>query len=587
MQPKILIPFFIAAYAVSFAGRAFALPVPNAVANANCNVLALEPTIATNCGPFGITTTHQLKAHGQLEKREDAPVRGTSPDISINIAAPESPITDISAEAADKPSFLKSVAQGLSKFFKAVKNWFKSGDKAEAFKNLGRKFSNWFKQVKARITGISNKPVETETEEATVISSPQIGDSVVEVEGSAPTAEGQEDIAAIAEQNARLAAERSAAERKIKKLHSESDDLFDSDENQAGNGNGYDMLANRDHDRLRKLGSGYRSPITSESGPPRGNVGTFSNKAAQVMTNLETLQKAGWVKDHVPAKWDEGVRPDPNALTPTEALFLEQGLDPTKLSRKDRRNYQILLEWYKDQKKVHDVTHPQHHELYDKSPPPPPQKWLWGTDVYYAQQDDPHPIPRLIEGNKEISALEKLGSYFTYGFLSNDPNRPKFWYNNLPGMSRDNEVEQWISENIPASWIDKHFPLSDGPRTKQYFSDALTAQQKNEMVDQLNEATKAAAERRNKNLAKTVHGDALEWSNLQAMSKGDSQYHNYLNFPTAEQVYNDRELLERLREETYERERKLGKLKMAKKMHKEDEERLGGRLREEGVVVVE
>ena len=539
---------------------------------------------------------HQFKVHDFLSKRalsdSGASFDGTEPSY---MTAPNSPIVtsvpgtpDVSGthsglfdptapgEVQDKPALLKSVALGIKKFFSAIKTWLRSGSKAETFKNFGRKFTSWLRDMKARIRQSKDDLID---------------ESGAEIDGSASVAESQlqvvpykpkskEEIEALTNENIRITMERAEAERRIQELESEYSGLFDSDEAQAGNGNAYDALLNA-----------HRTGDEEDNAPPRGDIGSFSADAKRRLYNLWTHEQAGWLHDEVPATWDDGARSDPSYISPTDALFIEQGLDPTKLSTQDRRNYQVILEWYKDQNAVQDVTHPKHHELYDTTRHPYPETNLWGTDVYYEQVSNPAPIPSLREkmNDPALPFSKKLSAYGQFGLIGNDPNRPKFWYHDwIPTMSRDNELEDWIDSNIPISWINKHFPLPDGPRTTQYFNNALPTATKQEMANTLNQQHKDAAVRGNNRLVELLHDDGMQEATWDAIRNGKSAAKASLDFPKLEDMKAKLgpEDLNKMRQQVYSKDLLYKKLVQAKKAHDADTEKLHGRLREEGVVVI-
>ena len=571
--------------------------------------------------------------------------------------------------AEEKPTLLKSIAQGLARIFQAVRSWLKSDNKTEKFKELGR---SWVRAMKEHISKIksslkpSAKPTESLEQAKERLSQVQLDQlpNLVPTEGmitpneqnsvqlaatedqgrpiplnidALSTAQDDSDLETVqnltpqapvhgveerpsAEQNndngspitiiepkvpdprkkqeidderrakkqMAIATWQGAAEDVAKQLDSEYDGLFDSDEAQQENNNGLDFMVNRDYEKLQAAGSGYASPINSESGPPRGLTHDLPTQYANERQKL--LDKG--VRNWLFSNWDSGERRDPNEISATDAILIEQGVDPTKLSYRDRRNYAIILEWYKMTKSNRDVTHPQHHELYYADPHPPPDKdgyrMIWGSDAYWSQKDDPSPIPGMREKNKEMGILEKLVSWLQFGVYSNDPNRPPMWYHNaFPGLRSSGELEDWIDKHVPDHFIRKHFPTPDGRRTKQYVKDALTDAERLKLADKFNEYFRDAAHRRNMIRAKILRDFAVKEATDEAFRKGENQMKASVEYPSVEKIASDKELFNKLKNKFFTDEIKYDWLTAWKRLHDHEVERLHSRLKNSGAHVVE
>ena len=578
--------------------------------------------------------------HGVLVKRD-------TPAYPVTFAY-NSPTSNVPEE---KPALFKTIAQGLSRFFRVVKNWFKSDNKKETFKELGRRFSSWCRGMKERILQIrssinpsveSAENLDQAKERLSQVQLDQLP-SLLSTEGTITpseqqdqgTVQGDRDLETVQnlisqapvrdgrpppEQNndnnspitsiepkvldsrkkqeidderrkkkqMAITAWKGAAEDVAKHLDSEYDGLFDSDEAQQENNNGLDFMVDKDYERLQAAGSGYASPINSESGPPRGLA---HYTPPRIKNSRQKLLDKG-IRNWLIPNWDSGERADPNELSATDAVLIEQGVDPTKLSARDRRNYAIILEWYKMTKSNRDVTHPQHHELYYADPHPPPDKdgyrMIWGTDAYWSQKDDPAPIPGLREKNKEMGFLEKLVSWIQFGLYSNDPNRPPMWYHNVfPGLRSTSELEDWIESHIPEHFIKKNFPAPDGRRTKQYVKDGLTDADRLKFTNILNENYREMARHRNIERAKILRNMAVQEVTNEAYLKGENQMKASQEYPSVETIASDKELFNKLKNKFFSNEIKYDMLTSWKRLHDHEVERLNSRLQNSGVHVVE
>jgi len=383
--------------------------------------------------------------------------------------------------------------------------------------------------------------------------------------------------------------EQDAAERLAANLDSEYEGSFDDDEAQGALRPAMGSLVDVDYERLRKLPSGYRSPFNSEyeSGPPRGRIGTFSKKADKELRELE----AEGYKDYPVPHFDEGVRKNPNHLDPMDNLFLEQGLDPLKVDPRDRRNYAIILEWYKQTRAPQDRGHPNHRELYEADPNPPPdengRRYLWGTDTYAEQSSRPAPVPYIRDKMKKAGTLEKIGQMLTFGLISNDPNRPHFWFHDwLPGFGRRNEIEDWINLNIPANWIQGNFPTEVGPVSRKKY-EGLTPLERKARLTAYNNRYKDAADRKNKKNANILHRMGQADACAQALRAGKSQAAASLAFPCAEEILKNRTLWDQLKARLFNRQARHNLLKQARNMRNIDREDLHMRLEADGVLVVD
>jgi len=404
-----------------------------------------------------------------------------------------------------------------------------------------------------------------------------------------PPYQSMAEVELVAQEAIRKGREQNAAERLAASLDSEYEGSFDDDEAQNALRPGMGGLVDADYERLRKLPSGYRSPFSSEyeSGPPRGRIGAFSKKADK---ELRELQAEGY-QDYPMPHFDEGVRKHPSHLNPMDNLFLEQGLDPLKVDPRDRRNYAIILEWYKQTKAPQDRKHPNHRELYEADPNPPPdehgRRYLWGTDTYIEQSSRPAPVPYIREKMKEAGTLEKIGKMTTFGLISNDPNRPHFWFHNLlPGFDRRTEIEDWIDLNIPATWIQNNFPTEVGPVSRRKY-EGLSPLERKARLAAYNNRYKDAANRKNKQNAHILHQMGQSDACVQAVRAGKSQADAALNFPCEEEIMNNRGLWDTLKARLFTKQARHNLLKQAKNMHNIDREDLHMRLEADGVLVVD
>ncbi|KAF8420401.1 hypothetical protein EV426DRAFT_612216 [Tirmania nivea] len=404
-----------------------------------------------------------------------------------------------------------------------------------------------------------------------------------------PPYKSMAEVELVTQEAIRKAREQNAAERLAANLDSEYEGSFDDDEAQDALRPGMGSLVDADYERLRKLPSGYRSPFNSEyeSGPPRGRIGTFSKKADK---ELRELQAEGY-EDYPMPHFDEGVRKNPSYLDPMDSLFLEQGLDPLKIDPKDRRNYAIILEWYKQTKAPQDRKHPNHRELYEADHNPPPdehgRRYLWGTDTYMEQSSRPAPVPYIREKMKEAGNLEKIGEMGTFGLFSNDPNRPHFWFHDwLPGFDRKNEIEDWIELNIPATWIQNNFPTEVGPVSRRKYEGLSPLERKARLIA-YNNGYKDAANRKNKKNAHILHKMGQADACAQAVRVGGSQAAAGMDFPCEEEILKNRTLWDSLKARLFTKQERHNLLKQAKNMHNIDREDLHMRLEADGVLVVD
>ena len=387
----------------------------------------------------------------------------------------------------------------------------------------------------------------------------------------------------------RKSREQNEAEMLAANLDYEYEGSFDDDEAQDALRPGMGSLVDADYERLRKLPSGYRSPFNSEyeSGPPRGRIGTFSKKADKELRELE----AEGYQDYPMPHFDEGVRKNPNHLDPMDNLFLEQGLDPLKVDPRDRRNYAIILEWYKQTKAPQDRKHPQHRELYEANPNPPPdehgRRYLWGTDTYREQRAHPAPVPYIREKMKEAGTLEKIGKMTTFGLISNDPNRPLYWFHNLlPGFDRRTEIEDWIELNIPATWIESNFPTEVGIVSRKKY-EGLTPLERKARLVAYNNRYKDAANRKNQKNAHVLHRMGQDDACAQALRAGKSQADAGREFPCEEEILKNRALWDKLKARLFTKQARYNLLKQALNMHNVDREDLHMRLEADEVKVID
>lgn len=393
-----------------------------------------------------------------------------------------------------------------------------------------------------------------------------------------------DEMARINEDSLRVAKTKADAEALFMSLDSEYEGLFE--EGALDDGKTLDRLTAEDYKRLKELGANYLKPMTDEDGPVRGRVGTFSHKAQQELDNM-TAQ--GYVFTHVPT-WKSGLRKLPHELDPIDALFLDQGVDPLQVDPKDRRNYAIILEWYKQCKAIQDPKHPQHKELYFPDPNPKPEadgrRPLWGSPAYEEQNSRPAPIPYLREEMRRADVFQKISEFQKFGLISADPNRPSFWYHKwLPGWGRTHELEDWITLNIPQDWLDENFPIIPTPKTAAKFTADYTPARRAELLKQYNEKFMEAAKRQNLVEAKDLYRAAQQQATWAALARGASQAEASDRVPKPEKIAADKELWNRMKQKVFKDQMRFNILAYSKFWHDFDERRLKERLQKQGVVV--
>ncbi|KAI5780291.1 hypothetical protein DFH27DRAFT_641567 [Peziza echinospora] len=515
---------------------------------------------------------------------------GNSPSQNIvkreMVDAAAGPDTLEVLEIAETPAAPRSkmalFIQGFKNFFRAMKDWFKSADKGEIFRNLGRRFAAWWQGIKAKFTGRKVQPVvnvAVSDGTASVVNTAGAIEVPLKAVGKTWKDMQQETL-----DNMERAAKKGDAEELAQTLDSEMDGLFEDEDL----GPAMPGLLLKEKERQKAVAAGQAAPEPVE-GPPAGNLKIIlDGKGEQELNRLQRFSDSGDLKPQMAPFVKTGLRKNPEDVSPVEAVFLEQKVDPTDLSYADQRNYQILFEWFKDKKRPHDVTHPLHDALYD----PKSAKLSTGTDAqrmeeHYAQQEAPVPIPYLREANKNLPVEQKLGWLMSYGLTSSDPNRPRWWWNEMSAFNRDKEVDDWIDKNIPKAWMQSHFPLPVGPEIKHHYDNNIPPSTKKEFASTLNELAKSAADAQNFRTAKMVQGDAMQDAAWNAIGTGKSQRAATAAIPEAKVLAADLDKLKDLRAKTYQKEEAFYRLKEAQRQMDREEDRRLARLREKGVHVVD
>src|SRR5699024_8342220 len=79
----------------------------------------------------------------------DAGWGGWTYTYEVRSVDPPVPAAD---EKTDKVGFWKTVAQGFRHFWSKIKEWLTKDGRVDSFKALGRKFADWFRGVKAKLS---------------------------------------------------------------------------------------------------------------------------------------------------------------------------------------------------------------------------------------------------------------------------------------------------------------------------------------------------------------------------------------------------------------------------------------------------